>query len=268
MPGTTTARTTLLVALAIALLSGCGPDLGENVDPDQVDAVKVPEIGACRVLTVDDVAQPTNATRTIDCSSTHTAQTYAVGSLPSDFEDADYDDPELGQFAYQTCGGKLQRFLGADESLTMRTIITWVWFRPSEKAWDDGARWYRCDAIGGNEMNERLLPLPETAEGLLQGRPADRWLVCVAGPSVAEAARIPCSERHDWRAVTTIKLGEADDPYPGDRAVEDQTRDFCSDSVGAWLNYPVDFDYGYTWFREAEWAAGNRRSVCWAKTSD
>ena len=44
------------------------------------------------------------------------------------------------------------------------------------------------------------------------------------------------------------------------------TRDFCSDSVGAWLNYPVDYDFGYTWFHEAEWEAGNRRSVCWAKT--
>ena len=45
------------------------------------------------------------------------------------------------------------------------------------------------------------------------------------------------------------------------------TRDYCSKSVGAWLGYPVDYDYGYTWFHEPEWDAGNRRSVCWAKTS-
>ena len=31
-------------------------------------------------------------------------------------------------------------------------------------------------------------------------------------------------------------------------------------------SYPVDYDFGYTWFHEAEWEAGNRRSVCWAKT--
>jgi hypothetical protein len=66
--------------------------------------------------------------------------------------------------------------------------------------------------------------------------------------------------------VTTIVLGKADDDYPGDRLVEVRTRDFCSESVGAWLNYPVDYDYGYTWFHEAEWKAGNRRSICWAKT--
>ncbi|MGI8646287.1 MAG: septum formation family protein, partial [Nocardioides sp.] len=107
---------------------------------------------------------------------------------------------------------------------------------------------------------------PETAEGVLLGRPDDKWLVCVNGESVDASPKIPCSEEHSWRAVTTIKLGESEDEYPGDRLVEVRTRDFCSDSVGAWLNYPVTYDFGYTWFHESEWAAGNRRSVCWAKT--
>ena len=40
-----------------------------------------------------------------------------------------------------------------------------------------------------------------------------------------------------------------------------------ADSVGAWLGYPPEYDYGYTWFHEGEWNAGNRRSVCWAATS-
>ena len=78
---------------------------------------------------------------------------------------------------------------------------------------------------------------------------------------------MPCSEPHTWRAVTTIKLGDEGDPYPGDRLVEVTTRDFCSESVGRWLGYPADYDFGYTWFHEAEWQAGNRRSVCWAKTT-
>ena len=67
--------------------------------------------------------------------------------------------------------------------------------------------------------------------------------------------------------MTTIVLGDPEDDYPGDRLVEVRTRDFCSRSVGAWLNYPVDYDYGYTWFHEAEWEAGNRRSICWARTT-
>ena len=92
-------------------------------------------------------------------------------------------------------------------------------------------------------------------------------MVCVNGPSVQGAPKIPCSQKHNWRAVTTIKVGDPEDPYPGDRVVEVTTRDYCSRSVGAWLGYPPEYDYGYTWFHEGEWKAGNRRSVCWAATT-
>ena len=31
--------------------------------------------------------------------------------------------------------------------------------------------------------------------------PDDRWTVCVNGPTVADSEKIPCSEKHNWRAV-------------------------------------------------------------------
>jgi hypothetical protein len=204
----------------------------------------------------------------VDCSERHTAETFAVGELPAELADADYDGQELEAFAYDTCSAKLQRFLGSDESTVMRSVLTWAWFRPSEKAWDKGARWYRCDVISGGEDSKQLLALPKTAAGLLAPQPTDdHWMVCVNGASVQSAPKIPCSEKHNWRAVTTIKVGDPGDSYPGDKAVEARTRDYCSDSVGAWLGYPKDYDFGYTWFHEAEWQAGNRRSVCWAATA-
>lgn len=261
------ARLAIPALLAGLVLSACGDATGEqgtNTDPDQVDTVEAPELGACRDLAPEDVALPTNASVIVDCAEAHTAQTYAVGQLPEEFDDVDFDDEELGDFAYATCGKKFMAFLGADESLVMRTVVSWAWFRPSEKAWDEGARWYRCDIVGGADTAEDYVELPETAEGLLLKQP-DQWLVCVNGPSI-NSAKIPCSEPHTWRAVTTIKLGEPADEYPGDRLVEVKSRDFCSESVGAWLNYPVDYDFAYTFFHEAEWEAGNRRSVCWAKT--
>jgi hypothetical protein len=260
----------LPVLLAVLLLAAtaCSSDnaQGSNVDPDQVDAVEAPELGACRSLTPEDVARPSNATRTVDCTEQHTAETYAIGQLPSSFEDAEYDDEGLGAWAYRTCSKKFMRFLGADESLVMRTVVSWAWFRPSEKAWDEGARWYRCDVVGGGDQSKDYVDLPKTAKGLLLGKVSDRWMVCAAGPNVSGSVKIPCSEKHDWRAVTTIKLGEPQDDYPGDRLVQVKSRDYCSESVGAWLNYPVNYDFGYTWFHEAEWKAGNRRSVCWART--
>jgi hypothetical protein len=257
-----------LLLATLLVLSACSsdPDLGENADPAQVDTVEVPELGACRVLTPADVARASNATRTVDCAAKHTAQTYAVGPLPDQFEDADYDDQALGAWAYAACSKRFMAFLGADESLVMRSLVSWAWFRPSEKAWGEGARWYRCDVVGGGEQTKAYAELPETAEGLLLGRPDDDWMVCASGPTVTNSVKVPCSQPHDWRAATTIKVGEKGDAYPGDRLVQVTTRDFCSDSVGAWLGYPVDYDVGFTWFHEAEWKAGNRRSVCWART--
>ncbi len=263
-------RVVALFLASMLTLSACvGSDKpGGATSPGEVDSVEVPALGACRVLTPEDVAAASNATEAVECAEEHTAQTYAVGQLPATFEEAEQDDERLGGFAYKTCSSKFMKFLGADESLVMRTVVSWAWFRPSAAAWEQGARWYRCDIVGGGEQSESFRPLPETAEGLLLGRPDDTWMVCVAGPTVADSLKIPCTEKHDWRAVTTIKVGEPEDPYPGDRIVEVTTRDYCSDSVLAWLNYPLDFEFGYTWFHEAEWEAGNRRSVCWAKTPD
>ena len=254
--------------IALLLLAGCSAEgQGSNTDPEQVDSVAAPEIGACRVLTPKDVAAPSNATRTVDCAEPHTAQTFAVGQLPEELADASYDDEALGEFAYHECSSRFEKFLGGDESLVMRTVLSWAWFRPSEKAWEEGARWYRCDVVGGGDRSADYVELPEDVSGLLQARRVDdRWLVCANGPTVAAAARVPCSEPHTWRAVSTIKLGEPEDDYPGDRLVEVRSRDFCDKSVGAVLGYPVRYDFAYTWFHEAEWEAGNRRSVCWAKT--
>jgi Septum formation len=247
-------------------MTGCASqDQGGNVDPDQVDAVDPPELGACRVLSPDDVKLPSNATKTVECTEPHTAETFAVGQLPADLDDAAYDDRAVGTFAYDTCSKKFIAFLGADESMVMRSVVSWAWFRPSEDAWEDGARWYRCDIVGGGDDSSEYVDLPKTAQGLLQ-KLDDEWLICADGPSVSDSEKVPCSEPHTWRAVTTIKLGEPGQAYPGDRLVEVRSRDYCSKSVGAWLNYPLNYDYGWTYFHEAEWEAGNRRSVCWAQT--
>ncbi|HEX4977201.1 MAG TPA: septum formation family protein [Nocardioides sp.] len=250
------------VAAAVLLLltTACTGSAGD----EEADTAP-PKLGACRLLTPADIAETSNDSPAVDCSKRHTAETFAVGTFPDAVGD-EIDDPALGAHVFEVCERKFRKFLGGNESLVLRAMVTWAWFRPSEDQWDSGARWWRCDVVGGGEESTELVNLPETAAGLLLGRPDDRWMVCVDGPSVAESAKIPCSRPHTWRAVTTIVVGDDEDPYPGDRLVEVRTRDYCSDSVGAWLNYPVDYDFGFTWFHEAEWEAGNRRSICWART--
>ena len=258
-------RSAGLLAALLLVLTGCA--LGGSEDDEGSGSIAAPRLGSCRMLTPEDVAQPDDDSPVVDCSEEHTAETFAVGSFPRGVAAGEeVGSPRLGQYIYDACNRRFQNFLGGDESSAMRSTLTWVWFRPSEEAWKQGARWYRCDVVGGGEQSEELLNLPETAEGLLSGRPDDAWMTCVNGPTVAGSEKIPCTEPHNWRAVTTIVVGDEDDPYPGDAKVETRTRTYCADSVRAWLNYPVDYEFGYTWFHEPDWEAGNRRSICWAKT--
>ncbi len=254
----------ILLSLLLTTLAACATGEAGASGPVSVEP---PEQGVCRMLTPEDIKATSNDSPAVDCADTHTAETFAVGEFPADVAGEDPDDPALGAHVFEECEKEFGRFLGGNESLVMRATVTWAWFRPSEEAWEKGARWWRCDVVGGGEESTELVELPETAKGILLGIPDDRWTVCVNGPTVADSEKIPCSEKHNWRAVTTIVLGDPEDDYPGDRLVEVRTRDFCSASVGAWLNYPVDYDYGYTWFHEAEWEAGNRRSICWARTT-
>ena len=258
----------LSLLVTLTLVAGCGgKEVPAGADPDQVDSTKVPVVGACRNLTKADVAQPTNAGKLVPCTEPHNAETFAAGELPGEFAKADYDDRDLDTWAYSACGTALSQHLGATDSVVMRAILSWVWFRPSEKAWDEGARWYRCDVIGGGAGSRRYLDLPTTTKGLMAEKPDDHWMTCARGTDPDHGAKVPCSKQHSWRAVTVIKVGEPGDPYPGDAAVAKKSKDFCSASVAAWLGYPTDYDYAYTWFHEPEWKAGNRKSVCWAKTN-
>ena len=149
----------------------------------------------------------------------------------------------------------------------MRIQLSWAWFRPSERGWDNGARWYRCDVVGGPAEAEQYAALPATAKGLFRARPPEQWLTCAQGPTVLKSKKVAVQRaarlegRHHDQAR---RPGGSPTPETGSSEV--RSRDFCSDSVGAWMNYPVDYEFGYTWFHEAEWKAGNRRTVCWAKT--
>ena len=235
---------------------------------EQTETIPAPEPGACRVLEPADIAEASNDTETVPCIEQHNAETFLVAAFKGDLAEAEYDDAQLGQYVYDRCSKGFMKFTGANESLALRSVLSWAWWRPSEEDWEAGARWFRCDVVGGTDQSTELVELPETAQGVLLGIPGDKWMACVQGDSVAGVPPVPCTEPHDWRAVTTIVVGQEKDEYPGDRLVEVLSRDYCSDSVGAWMNYPIDYEFAYTWFHRAEWEAGNRRSICWAGTKE
>lgn len=242
---------------AAGVLSGCGSGPSDRLTP--------PRLGACRDLIAKDVNAHTDDTSAVPCRERHTAQTFLTGTLPASTGSA-YVDKRHGKYVYDTCTTAFAKFLGADDSLVLRIRLSWSWFRPSENAWKKGARWFRCDVVGAPDGARRLTPLPRVTKGLFQGRPAQKWFACARGNTFAGSTRVACSRPHEWRAIATVKLGGPEDPYPGDRISQVHSRDYCSDQVGAWMHYAPDYEYGYTYFHAAEWRAGNRRAVCWART--
>lgn len=273
-------RLAALASAALLAVTACTPAESEPSDnqgqepsggqggEQQAITIKAPDPGACRVLEPADIAAASNDTEPVPCAQPHNAETFLVAPFKGALAEAEYDDEALGRHVYERCGRGFMKFTGANESLALRSVLSWAWWRPSEDDWEAGARWFRCDVVGGTDQSAELIELPRTAMGILLGIPGDRWMACVKGGSVTAVPPVPCTEPHDWRAVTTIVVGKEKDTYPGDRLVEVLSRDYCSDSVGAWMNYPIDYEYAYTWFHKAEWEAGNRRSICWAGTKE
>ncbi|MET3960366.1 hypothetical protein ABIE44_000300 [Marmoricola sp. OAE513] len=257
-------RAVVIGALALCLLPlvGCGSDAAQTAS----DSKTPPRVGACRDLSARDLTRASNDGKPVACAKEHTAQTFLVGELPRSTGTA-YDDKGHAGYVYAACTKAFGSYLGADESMVMRSRLSWAWFRPSERGWDKGARWFRCDVVGGPQDATSLRPLPEEAEGMFGTDLPDAWFTCADGESVSTGTKVACTEPHTWRAVTTVKIGQPDDAYPGDRLAEVRSRDYCKDSVRGWLGYPPDFEFGYSWFREDHWDGGNRRAVCWARTT-
>jgi len=255
-------RLLVLVLTVLLTATACGAHASADAA-----STKPPAVGVCRMLTTSEVSQPSNAGTAVSCNAPHDSETFSVGTLPSRFAKASYDDAAIDTWAYATCADAFPTYLGTDQSTAMRSLLTWIWFRPAKAAWDAGARWYRCDVLGGSAAQHAYVDLPTTTKGLLAERSDDPWMACARGKSVATGTTVPCSMPHSWRAATTIKLGESEDAYPGDATVRSKTKSYCSESIDAWLGYPASYGYGYTWFGDREWQAGNRRSVCWARTT-
>jgi hypothetical protein len=278
----------LAAGLALVALAGCGKagDLVATDDPaegpsespttqssEDPAAAAAPELDTCRKLTIDDIDPPTNETPTVPCRKRHTAQTYYVGTWPKQLVTAasGLDDKALEDFVFEQCDRAWRRTVGGSLEEWVISIVSWAWYRPTEAQFDDGARWFRCDVVAGQNTN-RLEKLPPSVVDLLEGRFSDRYHACWTRvfsdePGVDEGVLTSCKRAHEQRAIGIVTIGKKNEAYPGQRAAFNRSNDGCADAVAAWRGDPMPGEFGLQWPRREEWVVdGQRYATCWAVT--
>ena len=275
----TRSRAAALVCLAgwaiLSGLSGCGdagaPKAAPTTAPPPVaSAVPRPVASGCHTLTHDQALGSTVPDQDVDvpCSASHTAQTYAVGALDTLVAGhllAVDSDRVRAQLATR-CSAALGRFVGGSAEALRLSMLHATWFRPTVEQAADGADWYRCDVVVPS--GEDAL---ETFTGSLKGvldagtstGAASDWAMCgTAQPGAAGFRRVPCRERHSWKALSTVALPAG--AYPGEAKVKEIGQKPCQQAGRDVAKDALDYQWGYEWPTQQQWEAGQTYGICWA----
>lgn len=235
--------------------------------PTSTPIPPAPPKRACYRLDFDSATSPTNDSRPVPCTKRHTAQTYFVGRLDTvvDGHLLAVDSRLAQRQLERTCPRKLDEYVGGTERERALTRIEAVWFSPTIEESDDGASWFRCDAVAlGRASTLAPLPPPGRLRGLLdQPGAIDEVGLCgTAAPGARGFERVICTRRHAWRAISTIDIGG--DSYPGVAQVREAGEGTCRDQVQAASGSPDRFSYGWEWPTRSQWQGGQHFGYCWA----
>ncbi len=238
----------------------------ESVDPlPRAKQAPRPINGTCYRLTYDEAVSPTNDARSRPCQKEHTAETYAVGTIDNvvDGHLLAVDSDRVQDAVAKTCPQQLSELVGGSEDDLRLSVLEAVWFTPTVQESDQGADWYRCDALA-LAADEELAVLDEPLDGVLttpDGRTT--YGMCgTAAPDSAAFERVVCSADHTWRAIEVVDL--PDGAYPGEEAAEASGQAPCEAAGEAVADDPLDFKWGYVWPSEEQWDAGETFGRCWA----
>ena len=234
---------------------------------EQAAVPEGPEDAACYRLTVAQLTRPTNASRPVDCGRRHDAQTIHVGELDMyvDGHAVAVDSTYVQRQLSRTCPRRLAGYLGGSQQDRDLSRFEVVWFSPTLKQSDQGARWFRCDVVALAGPG-RLFPLPppRRLEGLLdRGGPGAFGLCGSAAPGDPDFTRVICAHRHSWRAVATLPIAGGK-RYPGVRAARGAGDETCRNRVRSRAGDPLRFRYGWEWPTREQWRSGQRFGYCWA----
>lgn len=220
---------------------------------------------ACYRLDFAAALAPTAQGRSVDCAKKHTSITVGVGALDNlvDGHLLAVDSRRVRDAVAEDCPRIFADFVGGSARDQRLSMLRPVWFTPTLDESDEGAQWFRCDAIAV-AGDERLADLTGRLAGVLdrpEGR--DRYGMCgTAAPDDADFERVVCSARHTWRAIGTVDFEPGD--YPGVDVARERGQAPCEDAGADAAADPLDYEWAYEWPTAAQWKQGQTFGRCWA----
>jgi hypothetical protein len=260
----------LAAALVTAGLAGCDSSAPKapvsSAPPPVASAAPRPAASGCAKLTYQQAVAPTppEESTAVACSRSHTAQTFAVGTLSTvvDGHLLAVDSDKVQAQAARKCPAALPAYLGGDEESLRLSMLRAVWFTPTVDQAAAGADWYRCDVIA-LAGDQQLATMTGSLKGVLDTDRAGDWAMCgTAQPGTTGFARVPCRAQHSWKALRTVDLPAGD--YPGVAAVKEAGQKPCQQAGRDIASDALNYQWGYEWPTAEQWASGQTYGICWA----
>ncbi len=256
-----------LLALGLTL-TACSDDGGttsaDSATPSAVVPAAAPPARACYDLDVAAALELSNSAKSVPCTGKHTAVTVAVGTVNpvSDGHLLAVDSTRLQRQIANRCRAKVYAHVGGSEETRRLSRVQAVWFSPTLKQSDTGARWFRCDLVIADGKTA-FAPLPARTKGLLSGAGAlNRYGTCgTSAPGTAGFTRVACSAKHTWRARASINL-PAGAAYLG-KAAGKAADSTCRDVDARRETNLTKLRWSFEWPTKAQWNNGQRYGLCW-----
>jgi len=256
-----------LAAAGVLVLAGCAKP---GAAATWVKASFVaPKVGDCyNQRPSDQWSRLTNVPQA--CTASHYQETAYVGALPP-VKSGGTTPPVTSADEYAQCQVEAGKYLGGDVHDARVTVHVTM---PSNRDWELGARWFRCDLTTYTDFDERTDAVSASVplrDGMTGEGPAA--LRCIDTPdtendTITSMPIVECTESHNAEFAGYSLAPDGD--YPEDEAMQklgDSCERLIDEYIGAFRNEKF---LGYIWYipSRSEWGLGDRTVSCFVAGFD
>jgi hypothetical protein len=248
-------RRWVLAAASLMLLASAGCGDGGDIDGDLTDnwgAMAAatgfrPAAETCH-LSNFAVAGPRATYEEIDCDVLHRTETVFVGTYAVDGAEPPENTSKAARDAYRTCDDETTEYVGGP----WRHARLWIGVtRPSPAAWSGGARWFRCEVVELDSIEDdgALVQREGSLRGALAQKSSGLLLTCYAielndSGAIDTMPAAECTDRHNAE-FAGVWDAPAKAAYPKGDTAWKEFHDGCRTVVAEYVDVPDDDDLQY-----------------------